>query len=112
MDTLIREGDIPSVGKLGITGSTRYLPVDGENYSIAGGVLIASIDSSSPLTNSDLEQGDLIVAFNDNTIKTLEDVYTQLKDYRVGEEVTLTIRRINENEDFTFDVQTTIMNRN
>lgn len=36
----------------------------------------------------------------------------QLKDYRVGEEITLTIRRINENEDFTFDVQTTIMNRN
>ena len=112
LDTLIREGDIPSVGKLGITGSTKYLPVDGENYSIAGGVFIASIDSSSPLTDSDLEQGDLIVAFNGNTIKTLEDVYTQLKDYRVGEDVTLTIRRINENEDFTFDVQTTIMNRN
>ena len=64
------------------------------------------------MTDSDLEQGDLIVAFNGNTIKTLEDVYTQLKDYRVGEEITLTIRRINENEDFTFDVQTTIMNRN
>lgn len=112
LDTLIREGDIPAVGKLGITGSTRYLPVDGQTYSVAGGVLIASIDSSSPLTDSDLEQGDLIVAFNGNTIKTLEDVYTQLKDYRVGEEITLTIRRINENEDFTFDVQTTIMNRN
>ena len=112
LDTLIREGDIPSVGKLGITGSTKYLPVDGENYSIAGGVFIASIDSSSPLTDSDLEQGDLIVAFNGNTINTLEDVYTQLKDYRVGEEVTLTIRRMNENEDFTFDVQTTIMNLN
>lgn len=111
LDTLIREGDIPSVGKLGITGSTRYLPVDGENYSVAGGVLIASIDSSSPLADSDLEQGDLVVAFNGNTIKTLEDVYTQLKDYRVGEEITLTIRRINENEDFTFDVQTTIINR-
>ncbi len=111
LDTLIREGDIPSVGRLGITGSTQYLPVDGENYSVAGGVLIASIDSSSPLADSDLEQGDLVVAFNGNTIKTLEDVYTQLKDYRVGEEITLTIRRMNENEDFTFDVQTTIMNR-
>ena len=74
--------------------------------------MIASIDGSSPLADSDLEQGDLIVAFNGNTIKTLEDVYMQLKDYRVGEEITLTIRRINENEDFTFDVQTTIMNRN
>ena len=111
LDTLIREGDIPSVGRLGITGSTQYLPVDGENYSVAGGVLIASIDSSSPLADSDLEQGDLVVAFNGNTIKTLEDVYTQLKDYRVGEEITLTIRRMNENEDFTFDVQTTIMDR-
>ena len=111
LDTLIREGDIPSVGRLGITGSTQYLPVDGENYSVAGGVLIASIDSNSPLADSDLEQGDLVVAFNGNTIKTLEDVYTQLKDYRVGEEITLTIRRMNENEDFTFDVQTTIMNR-
>ena len=29
LDTLIREGDIPSVGRLGITGSTQYLPVDG-----------------------------------------------------------------------------------
>ena len=95
LDTLIREGDIPSVGRLGITGSTQYLPVDGENYSVAGGVLIASIDSSSPLADSDLEQGDLVVAFNGNTIKTLEDVYTQLKDYRVGEEITLTIRRMN-----------------
>lgn len=112
LDTLIREGEVPSVGKLGITGSTRYLPVDGQTYSVAGGVSIASIDSSSPLTDSDLKQGDLIVAFNGNTIKTLEDVYTQLKDYRVGEEITLTIRRIKENEDFTFDVQTTIMNRN
>ena len=112
LDTLIREGDIPSVGKLGITGSTQYLPVDGQTYSVAGGVLIASIEGSSPLADSDLEQGDLIVAFNGNTIKTLEDVYMQLKDYRVGEEITLTIRRINENEDFTFDVQTTIMNRN
>ena len=74
--------------------------------------MIASIEGSSPLADSDLEQGDLIVAFNGNTIKTLEDVYMQLKDYRVGEEITLTIRRINENEDFTFDVQTTIMNRN
>ena len=46
LDTLIREGDIPSVGRLGITGSTQYLPVDGENYSVAGGVLIASIDLS------------------------------------------------------------------
>ena len=53
----------------------------------------------------------MVVAFNGNTIKTLEDVYTQLKHYRVGEEITLTIRRMNENEDFTFDVQTTIMNR-
>ena len=111
LDTLIREGDIPSVGKLGITGSTQYLPVDGENYSVASGVFIASVDSSSPLADSDLEQGDLIVAFNGNTIKTLEDVYTQLKDHRVGEEITLTIRRINENEDFTFDVKTTIINR-
>lgn len=111
LDTLIREGDIPSVGKLGITGSTQYLPVDGQTYSIAGGVLIASIDSSSPLKDSDIDQGDLIVAFNGNTIKTLEDVYAQLKDYRVGEEITLTIRRVNENEDFTFDVETTIMKR-
>ena len=87
LDTLIREGDIPSVGRLGITGSTQYLPVDGENYSVAGGVLIASIDSSSPLADSDLEQGDLVVAFNGNTIKTLEDVYTQLKDYRVGKKL-------------------------
>ncbi len=111
LDALIREGSIPSVGRLGITGSTRYLPVEGEVYSEAGGVLVVSVDSGSPLADSMLRQGDLIVAFNGAAVKTLEDIYAQLKDHRVGEEVTLTVRRMDAAEDMTFDVQTVIMAR-
>lgn len=57
LDTLIREGDIPSVGRLGITGSTQYLPVDGENYSVASGVLLHLLIAAVPLADSELGTG-------------------------------------------------------
>ncbi len=112
LDTLIREGSIPAVGRLGITGGTQYLPVDGQNYTVASGVLVSSVDSESPLQNSDLRQGDLIIGFNGSAILTLEDIYSQLKDCRVGQEVILTIRRITDDGDNVFEVKTNILKRN
>lgn len=111
LDTIIREGSIPPVGRLGIMGGTQYLPVEGQSYSVAGGVLVSEIDSDSPLNDTALQQGDLIIGFNGTEIVTLEDIYAQLKEYRVGQEITLTIRRISQEKDTVFEVTTNIMER-
>ncbi len=111
LETLIQQGSIPAIGRLGIVGTTRYLPVQGAGYSVASGVQVFSLDEESPLNDTALQPGDLIVGFNGAAVSTLEDIYAQLKDCRVGQQVTLQIRRITEGEEAEFEVQTTILKR-
>ena len=111
VDTLIRQGSIAAVGRLGITGMTQYLQQEGETYAVAAGVQVVEVDSTSPLKESQLQAGDRIVALNGAEIRTLEDVYAQLRVHRVGQHVTLRVQRGTGSEQEEFTVETVILQR-
>ena len=72
---------------------------------------VVEVDSTSPLKESQLQAGDRIVALNGAEIRTLEDVYAQLRVHRVGQHVTLRVQRGTGSEQEEFTVETVILQR-
>jgi S1-C subfamily serine protease len=95
---LIQEGRIRR-GHLGIAG--QNVPVQRSlvrfyNLPVETGVLVVSIEAESPAQRAGLQEGDLIIAFNDRNVATIDDLHKLLTEQQVGVPATLTVVRYPE----------------
>jgi S1-C subfamily serine protease len=60
------------------------------------GVLVAGVEPNSPAERAGLEEGDLIIALDDFSVASIDDLHAQLTHARVGTETRLTVIRNGE----------------
>ena len=99
---LIRDGKI----------RRAYIGVAGQNVPIhtrlirfykletKSGVLVNEIEPTSPASRAGLQDGDVIVAFDDKPIASVDDLHRLLTDEAVGREAKITVLRRYERFDF------------
>ncbi len=73
-------------GYLGISGIDVPSEVS-EAYDLPLGVFINKIYDNSPAANAGLSKGNIIIKFDGQTVKTMNDLQTMLTYYRAGETV-------------------------
>ena len=92
---LIKEGRIRR-GYIGVAGQTAPLHRRvARFYQLANeaGVLVASVEKSSPAEQARVRPNDIIVAFNDEPITSVHDLHKKLVGDRIGTPCKLTILR-------------------
>lgn len=67
----------------------------------AGGALVVSVESDSPAARAGLQQGDLILAFNGNTVDTPRDLARMVGDAHKGDQATLKVVRAGQEQNVT-----------
>ncbi|MGM0378389.1 MAG: S1C family serine protease [Bacillota bacterium] len=96
LDEIIEKGYVsrPYIGIVGadVDENTSDL------YEIPIGIYVKQIAKDSGAYYSNLEPGDIIIGFNDKSIKNLEDLTEEIKKHEVGETVTLTVIREENNK--------------
>lgn len=103
---LLRDGRVRR-GYLGLAGQnvpllrrvTRFHRLDQ-----AGAVLVTSLEPDGPAGAAGLRAGDLIVAFDDQTIQTLDDLHRVLTEARIGTLVRISLLRGTERRDIAVRV--------
>ena len=87
-----------------------YIGVAGQNVSLSRwlvrehdllentAVLVMGVERGSPAEQAGLEEGDLIIAFDDVSIASIDELHAQLTDARVGLTTRLTIVRNGKRE--------------
>lgn len=88
--------------------NTVYLGIYGYDSTIAkyygtdvneSGVFISQIDTSGPLAQANIKSGDTITKIENQEINTMLDLRVQLYNHKVGDTITLTLMR--DNDEFT-----------
>jgi S1-C subfamily serine protease len=95
LPALLRDGRVRR-GYLGIAGQsvpllrrvTRF-----HRLSQSGGVLVTSLEPNAPAARAGVQEGDLLVAFGDSSVESLDDLHRVLTEARIGTTVTLTLLR-------------------
>lgn len=101
IDDLIEYGYVKGRVSLGITGYSITQP----DYK---GFMIESINADSPLAGSGAQRGDLITHVNDVRVNSYGEMRSELAKYKVGDQVTLTLLRIENRQDRSFDITVTL----
>jgi S1-C subfamily serine protease len=92
---LIKHGRIRRA-YLGVGGQTVEIPravVRAHRLQHATGVLVISVEQSSPAQTGDLREGDVIVALDGSAIRSVDDLHKTLTDARIGSVCELTVLR-------------------
>jgi S1-C subfamily serine protease len=92
---LIKDGRIVR-GYLGLAAQNVPLPrrvVRFHGLAAEAGVLIASVEEKSPAAAAGLRVGDVIVAFEDAPIATIDDLQRRLADRAIGKPLVLAVLR-------------------
>jgi S1-C subfamily serine protease len=66
------------------------------NLKTETGVLVVSIEPDSPALKAGLQEGDLIIGYDDQSIAGIDDLHRQLTDQKVGVKSKLTVIRRSE----------------
>ncbi len=98
--------------------SDAYLGISGVDidqmtalqYGMPTGVYIARVESGTGADKAGLEKGDVITGFNGVTIYSMSEIQEALKGCEVGQTVTVTIARADENYS-TEEVEVTLSKR-
>lgn len=110
VDMLIKNGFVTNRPVLGInfmqvTESQVYSIIVKSNNLPAGSIIIADIKNGSELLNTDVREGDMIIAVNGTPLDTFGTLLETIENGKVGDSLTLTICRIDSNYRInTFDV--------
>lgn len=89
---------------LGIYGGTvTPLAAQQHNLKVDYGVFVSRIVAHSPAHNAGLKQGDVMVAMNDEALKTMDDLIKRIREKDPHELITVTICR--DGEEKTLEVQ-------
>ena len=95
LPSLLRDGRVRR-GYLGVAGQsvpllrrvTRF-----HRLTQAGAVLVTSLEATAPAGVAGVREGDLIVAFDDQAVESLDDLHRLLTEERIGTTVRLTLLR-------------------
>ncbi|HEU0177788.1 MAG TPA: trypsin-like peptidase domain-containing protein [Blastocatellia bacterium] len=95
---LIKEGRVRR-SYIGVAGQAVPLHrrlVRYHNLSVETGVLVVSTEPGSPASNAGVQEGDVIVAYDDQPIAGIDDLHRLLTDQKVGMKSNLTVIRGND----------------
>jgi S1-C subfamily serine protease len=70
-----------------------YLGIAGQDLRDGGGLLILSVEPGSPAETAGLREGDLLVAFEDEQIRGIDDLHRKLTLLDLGRSYRLSIVR-------------------
>jgi len=87
---LIQSGEV-SHAMLGIEGQTATAEQNGASYPV--GVLVTNVDSASAYEMAGGQVNDVITALDGVEITTMEELLTEMRTKRSGEEVTVSVAR-------------------
>ena len=89
---------------IGVAGQNVVLPrwlVRDHDLLESTAILVAGVEDNGPARQAGLAEGDLIVAFDDVPVASIDDLHAQLSDARVGVSATIIIVRDGRREQFT-----------
>jgi S1-C subfamily serine protease len=100
------------VGKLIMTGKVRraYIGIAGQNVplnprtvnyhqlALKSGVLVQNVEPDGPANNSALEAGDIIIAFENKAVHSIDDLHKSLDENAIGRQLELTVLRRGKKE--------------
>ena len=107
VNKIIKYGYVNDRGTIGIEGSTATL-YNSKMNNTPQGMIISKINSDSPLKTTEAQAGDIVTALNGKEIKSVVEFIDELRQYRPGEKVTLTLFRASKGSKATstsFDVE-------
>lgn len=94
IDELIENGEVTSRPTLGVTlynvedsNAAAQLGVD------SAGVYVIQVVSGGVADKAGIKSGDRIIAFDETTVNTAQDIKSQLSKYKIGDTVTITVDR-------------------
>ena len=111
INELIRYGSIKSRGTLGMEGKNCTL-YESKIKNIPQGVVITAIETDSALYTTPAKKNDIITAVNSIVIKDFTELIDELKKFKPGDEVTLTLFRVPEKSGLppsSFDITVILM---
>lgn len=111
-DEIVKNGYVTNRPKLGInyfvaSSNQMYSMIVGANNLPAGTLVIQSITSDSALVNTDVQQGDMIIAVNGENLDSADTLPDLIEESKVGDTLTLTICRVDTKNNYSisrFDV--------
>jgi S1-C subfamily serine protease len=92
---LIRDGKV-SRSYIGLAGQNVPLPrriVRYYNLPVESGIMVISYDGNSPAKRAGIQEGDIIVGFDDHSIAGIDDLHKLLTEDRIGHKSSLVIMR-------------------
>ncbi len=72
------------------------------------GVYVASVTSGSPAAQAGLQEGDIITSFDGSSVTTKEELISMLSYYAAGEEVSMSVSRMNSQKNGFEKIQITV----
>ena len=92
---LMRDGRIRR-SYIGVAGQQTPIPralARANQIAVASGVLVTSIEKHSPAAGAGLQEGDVILAFDGQTVSGIDDLHRLLTDERIGMATRVTVLR-------------------
>lgn len=91
---------------IGITGSSVGTEVS-QKYNLPEGIYVEAVEQGSPAEKSNLQKGDIITKIQGNKVTSVNELNKYKNTYSIGETVTLTIYRNNEESDVKLTLEET-----
>ena len=92
---LMRDGRIRR-SYIGVAGQQTPIPralAHANQVAVASGVLVTSIENQSPAAGAGLQEGDVILAFDGQTVSGIDDLHRLLTEERIGRAIAVTVLR-------------------
>ena len=102
VDDLIKQGYVSGRVKIGISG-TPVTKEEAQANNVPRGILVAEIVKDGPCYHTKIKANDIITALDGKEVTSFEQIYKILTEYSAGDEITLSVYRIESAE--TFDVK-------
>ena len=95
---LIRDGRITRgyIGVAGQSASIHRRVVRFYDLAVESGVLVVGVEKASPAEKAGLREGDVIIAYGERNVSSVDDLHRILTEEHVGRQSTLTIVRMTE----------------
>lgn len=91
-DDLISQGFVSGRVKIGIMG-TAVTETEALYNNVPQGILVSEVIEGGPCDNGKINTGDIVVALDEYEIKSFNDIYIALTNYKEGDEATLKVYR-------------------
>ena len=92
VDDLIMQGYVSDRVQVGIIG-TAVSEYEAQRYKVPRGILISEVVEDGPCDNGKVKVNDILCKLDDYEIKSFNDIYSALANYKEGDEVTLKFYR-------------------